>query len=113
MPGKIGIIGSGLIGRNWSMIFASQAYDVYLYDVVPDAVDKALVLLKNQLETFQNSGTLRGTLNAAEQFAHIHKTTNLKEAVNGAVYIQVQRFNFALILNFFYFTRNAFLKTSN
>lgn len=88
MPGKIGIIGSGLIGRNWSMIFASQAYDVYLYDVVPDAVDKALVLLKNQLETFQNSGTLRGTLNAAEQFAHIHKTTNLKEAVNGAVYIQ-------------------------
>lgn len=88
MPGKIGIIGSGLIGRSWSMIFASQAYDVYLYDVVPEAVDKALVLLKDQLETLEKSGLLRGDLTAAQQFSHVHKAAKLEEAVEGAVHVQ-------------------------
>lgn len=95
MPGKIGIIGSGLIGRSWSMIFASQAYDVYLYDVVPEAVDKALVLLKEQLESLEASGLLRGNLKAAQQFAHVHKAATLAEAVKDAVHVQV------IIINYF------------
>lgn len=86
---KICIIGSGLIGRSWSMIFASQAYDVYLYDVAPEAVDKALVLIKDQLESLQKSGLLRGSLNAAQQFSHIHKAATLADAVEDAVHVQV------------------------
>lgn len=88
--GKIGIIGSGLIGRSWSMIFASQAYDVYLYDVAPEAVDKALVLLKEQLDSLESSGLLRGDLSAAQQFGHVHKATTLAEAVKGALHVQVR-----------------------
>lgn len=86
---KIGIIGSGLIGQSWSMIFASQAFDVYLYDVVPEAVDKALKLLKGQFELLQKCGLLRGSLSAAQQFAHIHKAATLADAVDGSVHVQV------------------------
>jgi 3-hydroxyacyl-CoA dehydrogenase len=31
--GKIGIVGSGLIGKSWAMIFASVGYKVLLYSV--------------------------------------------------------------------------------
>lgn len=30
---KIGIVGSGLIGKSWAMIFASEGFNVVLYDV--------------------------------------------------------------------------------
>lgn len=85
---KIGIIGSGLIGRSWSMIFASAGYDVYLYDIVTANVDLALTAVKGQLESLEEQGLLRGVLNAQQQFAKLHKASSLKEAVEGAVHIQ-------------------------
>ena len=39
---KIGIIGSGLIGKSWAMIFASEGFNVVLYDVVQSQVTKAI-----------------------------------------------------------------------
>ena len=39
---KIGIVGSGLIGKSWAMIFASEGFSVVLYDVDQAQVNKAI-----------------------------------------------------------------------
>lgn len=72
------------------MIFASQGFDVFLYDVVSANVDTALGLLKEQLETLETQGLLRGKLTAAQQFGHVKKASTLLECVSDAVHIQVR-----------------------
>jgi len=84
----IGIIGSGLIGKSWAMIFASVGYKVVLYDVDAGQVERALSNIKEELVEFENAGTLRGTLPAAEQAKLISGTASLAECVTGAKYIQ-------------------------
>ncbi|CAH1994530.1 unnamed protein product [Acanthoscelides obtectus] len=85
---KIGIIGSGLIGRSWAMIFASVGYRVWIYDIEPKQIENALEDIKKQLVSLEQHGLLRGTLNAEQQYACIKGTTKLEEAVKGAVLVQ-------------------------
>ena len=44
------IIGSGLIGRCWSVIFARAKHNVYLFDTIPSMIDSALIEIGQQLE---------------------------------------------------------------
>merc|ERR1711915_586369 len=85
---KIGIIGSGLIGKSWAMIFASVGYEVVLYDVESSQVTKALENIKAELIEFEAAGTLRGDRGAAAQAELISGTDSLEECVKGAKYIQ-------------------------
>ncbi|MDA0991863.1 MAG: 3-hydroxyacyl-CoA dehydrogenase NAD-binding domain-containing protein, partial [Verrucomicrobia bacterium] len=41
---KIAIVGCGLIGRAWTMVFARAGHPVTLYDSVPETVEKAVGL---------------------------------------------------------------------
>jgi L-gulonate 3-dehydrogenase len=47
---RIAIIGSGLIGRCWSVIFARAKQDVFLFDTMPSMLELALVEIGLQLE---------------------------------------------------------------
>ena len=46
---KIAVIGAGLIGRAWSIVFARAGFDVALWDKFPQAVDGALRLHRRAL----------------------------------------------------------------
>lgn len=85
---KVAIIGSGLIGRNWAMIFAGAGYRVCLYDVEPGQVSRALDATQHTLAGYQEKGLLRGQGSAVEQAERIKGTINLQECISGAFYVQ-------------------------
>lgn len=86
--GKIGIVGSGLIGRSWAMIFAGAGYHVSLYDIAPTQVTTALENIKDRLEELKKSGQLRGSLSPEAQFELITGSTDLEQTIKGAKFVQ-------------------------
>uniref|UniRef100_A0A1I8MS94 3-hydroxyacyl-CoA dehydrogenase n=1 Tax=Musca domestica TaxID=7370 RepID=A0A1I8MS94_MUSDO len=85
---KIGIVGSGLIGRAWSMLFTSAGYQVMLYDILPDQLSAALEYIDIELHRLEEHGLLRGHLTAEQQFKCLRTTSDLKELSRKAIFIQ-------------------------
>ncbi|XP_017868883.1 PREDICTED: lambda-crystallin homolog [Drosophila arizonae] len=85
---RIGIVGSGLIGRAWALLFASAGYRVQLYDILESQIATALDELREELQQLEAKGALRGNLTAAAQFELISGCTQLKELVQDALHIQ-------------------------
>lgn len=85
---KIGIIGSGIIGRSWSMLFASVGYNVMIYDIVQKQIDNALTDIYQQLKRLEANELLRGSFTADQQFALIKGTSSLAEVVKNAKLVQ-------------------------
>ncbi|KAL0281557.1 UNVERIFIED_CONTAM: hypothetical protein PYX00_002504 [Menopon gallinae] len=84
----IGIVGSGLIGRSWAMLFASAGYNVKIYDIKPSQVKAALSDIQEQLTVLERNGTLRGKISANDQFTLIKGTTSLEDCVKDAKFVQ-------------------------
>ncbi|XP_018897308.1 lambda-crystallin homolog [Bemisia tabaci] len=86
--GKIGIIGSGLIGRSWAMLYAAKGYEIVIYDINLDLVNQSLEILNQQLHQFEKQGILRGSTNADQQFSLMRGTDVLSECTKNAKLVQ-------------------------
>merc|ERR1711953_171264 len=85
---KVGIVGSGLVGKSWAMIFASAGHRVTIYDIKEEAVQNALVDIESQLVALEKSQLLRGSLSPKEQKCLISGTASLEECIKDAFFIQ-------------------------
>ncbi|KAF7250775.1 hypothetical protein EYD10_03550 [Varanus komodoensis] len=92
--GRVVIVGSGLIGCSWAMVFASGGFQVKLYDIVEEQIRNALEKIGKQMKELEKTGMLKGSLKADQQLALISGCTDLKEAIQGAIYVQVSTLMF-------------------
>jgi L-gulonate 3-dehydrogenase len=53
---SVAIIGAGLIGRGWAIVFARAGWSVNLYDLKSDALENARKEIASQLEMLVNHG---------------------------------------------------------
>lgn len=83
---KIAIIGSGLIGRAWAMVFARAGHPVKMYDTAPGAVEKALGLIEEGLGELKNAGLINDA--PAVIIKRVSGAKSLEDAVGNADYVQ-------------------------
>ena len=83
---KIAIIGAGLIGRAWAMVFARSGHMVKVWDVDPAAVSNALTLIDAALRELSSFGLI--TEDPKTVRARITAVATLAEALKDADYVQ-------------------------
>lgn len=79
------IIGAGLIGRAWAVVFARAGWTVRLYDAVPAQLSAARQLIAQALAEQEQAGLLTDARAALECIA---PCTNVGEAVSDAEWVQ-------------------------
>ncbi|MSQ60698.1 MAG: 3-hydroxyacyl-CoA dehydrogenase [Betaproteobacteria bacterium] len=83
---KIAVIGSGLIGRAWAMVFARAGHNVTIWDNVPEAMPKALALIEEGLVELHRAGLIEE--NPKTVAARIRAVPTLAQALSDAGYVQ-------------------------
>lgn len=84
MP-KIAVVGAGLIGRAWAIVFARAGFDVALWDGAADALAGSLDTIKARLDDLAEIGLVDAP---AQALALIRTTPSLAETVSTADYVQ-------------------------
>jgi len=83
---KVAIIGTGLIGRAWAMVFARAGHPVRLYDSTPGATNKAIGLIREGLEELQQFGLIKASADTVMKC--VSGATTFAQAVKDADYVQ-------------------------
>ncbi|MGX9965332.1 3-hydroxyacyl-CoA dehydrogenase [Roseomonas sp. F4] len=82
---KVAIVGAGLIGRSWAMIFARAGWHASLYDPSAAALEAAPRLCAQGLAELERHGLCPAPEAAA---ARISLASSLTEALSGATFVQ-------------------------
>ncbi len=86
MNEKIAVIGAGLIGRAWAIVFARAGCSVAIYDAVPEALGACTRLLHDNISDLARHGLIMETPEVV--LARIKPVGTLAEALKGAVLVQ-------------------------
>jgi L-gulonate 3-dehydrogenase len=82
---RVAIIGSGLIGRAWAIVFARGGREVALYDSVAGVADTACKLVAEGLDELAAHGLVADPKAAA---ARVRSAASLSDALDGATFVQ-------------------------
>ncbi len=82
---KVAIIGSGLIGRGWAIVFARAGWSVNLHDVDQTALDQASDMIDEQLQMLAAPGLCAAPEDIARQIKYV---ADVETAVSDVDYVQ-------------------------
>ena len=83
---KIAIIGTGLIGRGWAMVFARAGHEVALYDADPQALKVNLAVIRGALKDLRAAGLVKEAPDKI--YKRIRAASSLEDALAEADYAQ-------------------------
>ncbi len=83
---KIAIVGAGLVGRAWAIVFARAGYPVMLYDTNPVTVERSLETVESSLKDLAEFDLIAETPSVIRARMSIAKS--LEEVLAGAAYAQ-------------------------
>ncbi|HEY0106306.1 MAG TPA: 3-hydroxyacyl-CoA dehydrogenase [Rhizomicrobium sp.] len=79
----VAIVGCGVIGRSWSIVFARAGAHVRLFDIQPKAARQALHKARQALRALEI-----GKTGIEKIMGRVHAVATLEEALDGADYVQ-------------------------
>jgi L-gulonate 3-dehydrogenase len=82
---RVAIIGSGLIGRAWAIVFAGGGCEVALHDSVAGVADQARALVAEALNELAAHGLVKDAKGAA---ARVRSAASLPDTLDGATFVQ-------------------------
>jgi 3-hydroxyacyl-CoA dehydrogenase len=82
---NVAIVGAGLIGRAWAMVFARAGHSVTIYDNAPGASESALGLIQDGLDELARHGLADDPKGAAKR---VRAAAKIAEALDGASFVQ-------------------------
>jgi L-gulonate 3-dehydrogenase len=85
MSKPIAVIGAGLVGRGWAIVFARAGHRVRIFDVTTEKIADGLEVIEKNLADLALNGLLP---NPDEIRARIAGTTDLAEALQEAIWVQ-------------------------
>jgi len=83
---KVAVIGAGLIGRAWSIVFARAGFDVALWDPFPQQIAAAQEFIAERLPELRDAGLLDE--DPAAVGARVRPAPNLANAVRDVEHVQ-------------------------
>ncbi|WP_428485134.1 3-hydroxyacyl-CoA dehydrogenase [Rhodopila sp.] len=83
---NVAVIGAGLIGRAWAIVFARAGFDVTLWDQFPLQVTQAMTYIADRLPELHDAGLLADEPRTV--LGRIRPLQSMWEAVRDAEYIQ-------------------------
>lgn len=75
---RIGVLGAGQMGNGIAHVFAQEGYEVVMYDIVPEQLEKALVTIRQNLERQAKKGAVPETL-VAETMGRLKVTQDMAD----------------------------------
>ena len=85
---RIAVVGAGLIGRAWAIVFARAGCSVALWDKLPGVADAAMEQIRARLGDLHAAGLVDET--PAVIAARVAPVASLEECLSGAVHVQEQ-----------------------
>jgi L-gulonate 3-dehydrogenase len=82
---QVAVIGTGLIGQAWSIVFARAQCTVKIWDADSVALQSATEIIGKQLRELESHGLVA---NAADALGRISVAQSLQEALHGVTYVQ-------------------------
>jgi L-gulonate 3-dehydrogenase len=82
---SIGIVGAGLIGRAWAIVFARAGFEVAIWDGDAKALDATLGTIRERLEDLKEAGLIA---DPGAVLRRIVPKPTLREAIADAGYVQ-------------------------
>jgi len=84
---RIAVVGCGVVGSSWALVFARAGLDVAVWDATPAAVQHTLAFVRDSVASLAQQG-LGGTESADTVSARLHPCATLEEALAGVDYVQ-------------------------
>lgn len=85
MTEKVAIVGAGLVGSGWAIVFARAGYEVAVFEPSREVSDRVKDWISRELAEHSELGLVG---DASKIIGRIYIVESLEEALDGAVYVQ-------------------------